>query len=468
MVQGGKLKLSGPEAEAGIGSMEEHAVLAAPKRSAIRQLFVSASATLILQGFSLLMGFVISVLLARLLGGAAYGRYVYALAWASVLALPAILGLDRFLVRGIAVYEVEQKWQLMRGLLRRTNQLVLLSSSIIASAGCVVATMWLSGSLRWPLCVAMLFIPLTTLTLIRQGAMQAIGRVVTGQLPEYVIRPLITLAGIGALEFAGGGALTATTALGANVAGVAVAFVVGALLLRRALPSVLRTVQPEYATGEWIRAALPMMLIASVWLANNYIATLVVGALDGSRAAGVYSVAEKGAELIVLVLVAANMPLAPVIARLHARKDRVGLQRATERVAQAALLVSLPIAAAFAIFPSIYLSLFGASFQAGATALTILALAQLVNAAAGPAGNVLIMTGHERAAVQGVGAGMLANLVLGVVLVPQLGVTGGAIASGSSLVLWNAIMLILARRHVGINATAFHRLRVARFSGDDL
>jgi O-antigen/teichoic acid export membrane protein len=306
----------------------------------------------------------------------------------------------------------------------------------------------------------MLFIPLTTLTLIRQGAMQAIGRVVEGQLPEYLIRPVLTLAGVGALALVGGGALSSTSALGANVLAVAVAFTVGAFLLGRALPKALRSVQPQYATREWVRAALPMMLISGVWLANNYCTALVVGTLDGPRAVGIYSVVQKGAELIVVLLVAANMPLAPAIARMHARKDRQGLQHTTERVAQATLLVSVPAAAAFAIFPRTYLGIFGGGFNGGATALTILAVAQLVNAAAGPAGNVLIMTGNERVAVRGIAVGLIANLVLAVALVPPLGVTGAAIASGASLVLWNSILLWLARRRVGVNVTAFPILRV--------
>jgi O-antigen/teichoic acid export membrane protein len=443
-------------------------IAVSPTRSLVRSILLSASVTVLLQGGAMAMGFGTTVLLARMLGGAAYGRYVFALAWASLLAVPAILGLDRFVVRGIAVYEVEEKWQLMRGLLRRTNQLVLLTSVVMAGIGCLVAILWLSRSLRWPFCVAMGFVPFTTLTLVRQGAMQAIGRVVMGQLPEYVIRPVLTLAGIGTLALVGHGALTATTAVGANVAGVAVAFIVGAVLLARALPALLRSVRPEYATRKWMRAALPMMLISGVWLANNYCTTLVVGTLDGPRAVGVYSVVEKGAELIVVLLVAANMSLAPVIARAYARKDRVGLQHATERVAQATLLVSIPAAAAFTIFPGVYLGIFGPSFRTGATALVILALAQLVNAAAGPAGNVLIMTGHERAAVRGIGAGMIANLVLGVVLVPPLGVTGGAIAFAASLVLWNVVLLVLARRLVGVNVTAFRGLRVVRPSGSDL
>lgn len=422
-------------------------------RPVTSRMLLSVSATVILQGASMVMGFATAVLLARFLGGEGYGRYVLAISWASILTIPALLGLDRFLVRGIATYEVQRKWELMGGLLRRTNQLVLLTSTVIAGIGCVVAIMLLSRSLRLPFCVAMLLVPITALTLLRQGSMQALGRVLTGQTPEYLISPALILGGIGALELAG--ALTPTTALEANVTGAAIAFVVGTVLLRRALPAVLRSVRPAYATREWMRAALPMMLIGGVWMANSYVATLVVGTLDGPRPAGVYSVAQKGAELIVVLLVAANMPLAPAIARMHARSDREGFEHTTQRVAQATLLVSVPVAAVLIIFPDLYLGIFGTGFQTGATALRILAVGQLVNAAAGPAGNVLIMTGHERAAVRGIGVGLLANLMLGVALVPPLGVTGAAVAFASSLVLCQTALVVLARRRIGVNVTAF-------------
>jgi O-antigen/teichoic acid export membrane protein len=429
-------------------------------RSVVRPMLMRASATLVLQGFSLLTGFATTVLLAHFLGGVGYGRYAYALAWTGLLTTPAILGLDRFLVRSMAVYEVEGRWELVKGLLKRTNELVLGASTAIAGGGCLVALTSLHGSLRWTFCVAMALIPLTALTLLRQGAMQALSRVVSGQLPEFLIRPVLVLGGVVALETAGHRALTSTTAVAVNVAAVAVAFAVGAVMLRRALPAPARSVQARYETRAWLTASLPMMWFAAVWFGNKYIATLVVGTLDGPRAAGVYSVVEKGAELIVLVLIAANMPLAPVIARMYANKDSIGLQHATERVAQATLLASAPIAAALAFFPGVYLSLFGGSFRTGGTALVILAVAQLVNAAAGPAGNILIMTGHERAAVGGVGVGLLANVVLGVVLVPPLGATGGAIAAGTSLILWNAILVVRARSCLRVNVTAIRWLAI--------
>jgi O-antigen/teichoic acid export membrane protein len=418
-------------------------------------MLAKASGTLALQASALAMGFATTVLLARLLGAERYGRYVFALAWASVMIIPAILGLDRFLVRGIATYEVRQRWDLMKGLLRRTNQLVLCSSLLIAGGGWIAAFVWLSPSLRWPFCVAMLLIPVTCLTLLRQGAMQAYGRVVTGQLPEYVVRPVLLLLGIGALDVLGGNALTPTTALAMNVAGVGVAFAVGVVLLKKALPSALRESRAEYRTREWLAASMPMMLVSGIWATNSYLTIVLVGVVRNPSAAGIFSVVQKGGELIVILLVAANMSLAPVLARLHANGERLSLEYATQRVAKAAFIASTPIAAGFLFFPGIYLDIFGAGFGGGSTALTLIAVGQLVNAAAGPAGNVLLMTGHERLALRGIAMGLLTNLVLGLTLIPPFGVTGAGIAFTASLVVWNVALVISVRRRLGINATAF-------------
>ncbi len=427
----------------------------------LKRMLRSAFGTAVLQAVSNLLGFATIVLLAHLLGKQGYGVYAFAFALASFLIIPALAGFDQFLVRGIARYDVQKNLQQMKGLLRRSNQIVLVTSTAIAGVGCIISLTLLSSSLRAPVCVAMLLLPITCLTFLRQGAMQALGRVVVGQFPEYIIGPLLILTGLGLLDWIGGGALTPTTALGAYVAGTAIAFVVGAILLRRALPVALRSVSPSYATREWIKASLPIMMINGVWTANRYLGIIILGTLAGTGDTGVYNAVERGAAVILLVHFAVNMPLAPALARLHTQRNLAGLERASEHMARTSTLVSLPVCAAFAIFPRVYLSIFGAGFGAGATAMTILALAQLFNAATGPSGNVLIMTGNERPAMWATAAGLLVNLTLGIVLVPPLGVTGSAIAFGSSIVFWNAALTVLGRQRAGINATAFPFLSLA-------
>jgi O-antigen/teichoic acid export membrane protein len=423
-------------------------------RSVAGVILLRASASLSLQAVSLLIGFLTTVLLAHLLSIPAYGRYTLGIAWAGLLAIPAILGLDRFVVRGIAVYYASAEFNLAKGLLRRANQLVLVASLVVSGAGCAIAFVFLRPPESWVLCAAMPLIPLTTLTFVRQAAMQAIGRVVTGQFPEFVLRPVLIIVTVGVLALAGNGALTAVTALAANGLGGAAALVLGAVLLRRALPAPIRDVRASYETRLWLRASLPMMVISGIWAANNYTTTVLVGALRGSAAAGVYGVVENGAQLIVLLLMAANLPLAPVIARMHATNDHASLERITERIAQATFFASLPVAIVLIAFPELYLAIFGPGFASGASALSLLAAGQLVNALAGPAGNVLLMTGHEREALGAIGLGLVTNVVAGLVLIPILGVTGGAAAATVSVVTWNVGLVLIARRRVHINATA--------------
>lgn len=423
----------------------------------VRRMLFGASATAILQGASSAISFLVAVLLARLLGSTGYGAYAFALAWVSVLTIPAGLGLYRFVVQGVAIYETNERWDLLKGLLLRANTLVLTVSSVIATLGCAVALTTLAPSLRWVFAIGMLLIPINALVILRQGAMQALGRIITAQIPEYLIRPIILLGGVGFLAFAGRQYLTPIAAMVVNVSAVTVAFVVGLISLRRALPSQVHDATPRYHTREWVTAALPMMLIAGIWQLNGYVSTIIVGSLGGPQEAGIYSAVEKGGEIIVLLLLAANMPFAPAIARMRAKGDLSGLEHAAERIAQATLIAAIPIAAFFVIVPGAYLSIFGSSFVSGSTALRILALAQLFNAAAGPVGSVLIMTGHQRAASWGVGAGLLTTVIVSIALVPLLGVTGAAIGDAASFIVWNATLIVMCRRLVVVNATAFGR-----------
>jgi len=422
----------------------------------------SASGTAVLQAVSTGGTFLVAILLARLLGSEAFGLYAFSYTWAGLLGVVATLGADRYLVRSVSVYEVKHDWRLMKGLLRRTYQLVSVTSVSIAIGGCIVAALWLSSSLRGPFCVAMLLVPLTALTLLRQGAMQAFGRVVRGQLPEFLIRPVLILAGVLLLGWLGSGLLSPTTALWAAVVAAAVAFAVGTVFLLRALPDELRSAGARYSTREWMSGSLSMMLVAGAALLNNYVGILVAGTLGGPETAGVYAVVQNSAGVLVLVLLAANMPLAPVVARLYARGEKQELERTTEGVARGCLLVSAPVCVVFAIFPDVFLGIFGEDFRVGSTALAIVAVAQLVNAAAGPTGNVMMMTGHERIAAKVVGIAAVVNLVIGVALVPSIGVTGSAIAYAASLMLWNTVLVVSARRRIGVNVTAFRRLSVSR------
>ncbi len=56
-------------------------------------------------------------------------------------------------------------------------------------------------------------------------------------------------------------------------------------------------------------------------------------------------------------------------------------------------------------------------------------------------------------------AGVLTNVILNALLIPRWDIAGAAIATGTSLILWNVLLVILVRRRLGVDATAIGRTR---------
>ena len=99
-------------------------------------------------------------------------------------------------------------------------------------------------------------------------------------------------------------------------------------------------------------------------------------------------------------------------------------------------------------------TIFGSEFTRGAIALAILSAAQLVNAFTGPANSLLNMTGHEDDQLKAMTVGVAINAALNALLIPRWDIVGAAIATGTSLIVWNILLVRMVRNQLGLNATA--------------
>lgn len=437
-----------------MGLIETYAVNARFASLRERRMALSVSGTALLQGASAAFAFVTSVILTRTLGATGYGAYAYGMAWVGFLLIPAVLGMDRFLIRGVASYEAAREWGLLRGLVRWANRSVLKVSILIAAVAAVVGYLTLSRTLRTTFCISMVLVPVTALVIVRQSTMTGLSRVVTGQMPEYLLRPGLFVLVLLPFALIGGLGLTSPLAMALNAGSVVVAFAVGAELLRRAFPAPVGTATPRYEARAWRRAAVPMMLLGGMWLVNPLVATIMLGSIRGAHDAGIYTVVSRAADIMTVGLLAVTTPLSPRIARLYALGDRAGLQRVVSKAARLSVAWSAPVALVLIVFRHPLLGIFGHSFAGAGLPLAIMVCGQLANTMAGPAGVVLTMTKHERAAAVGVGAGLLVNIAMNAALVPTLGVEGAAIGTAASRIIWNGALAAYAAIQLRINTTA--------------
>jgi O-antigen/teichoic acid export membrane protein len=408
------------------------------------------------------LSFVLNVVLARMLGASGLGVYTYALAWMLLLMVPAMLGMDQLVVREIAASSARTEWGRVRGILRKATKVVSLASlAIVLIAGIVseAAAQRTNTQVHVTFLVALALLPLITLTRVRQCAMQGLHRVALGTLPEMVVQPAVLIAFLGITYWLGGGLLSAPRAMGLNLAACVIAFSIGTKLLLKSIPSESEGTPFEAQAWNWRRSALPLMFLASSGAIYAQADTLMLGSIKGANAVGIYGIADRGSELIMVLALVVSTALAPHVATLYATRDVDGIERVAIKFARATFLCSLPVALAFISFGFWYLSVFyGSAFTAGQRALTILSIGKILSVMMGLPGMILIMTGYERDAARAIGLSAIITILLNLVLIPRWGLEGTAIATASTTILWNILMAVLLYKRLGIHCTALGRI----------
>ena len=404
--------------------------------------------------------FMTTVLLARILGAEGYGIYAYAFAFVSLLSMPAQAGLPTLVVRETTRGMAEERLGLVKGLWKwATKVVVFISLAFIAIVGFVFLILKGNklGLKEWTFLWALLLVPFMSLGNLRGAALRGLHKVVTGQLPEFFIRPALFLTFLYIAGFFLHQKLDPPQAMALNVVASVVAFIIGAWLLYRNIPSSVYKASPIYEGKRWLESLIPLAFIAGMWVINNQTDIVMLGIFKPPAEVGIYRVAVQIALLASFGLQAVNMVVAPRFAYLYTKGKMKKLQYLVTRSAQAILAFNLLVTVFFVLFGKIFLNLvFGKDFILAYIPLLILLIGQLVNSASGSVGVLLNMTGHEKDTALGLTLAAGVNVLLNLILIPPLGSEGAAIATAVSMIIWNIILWWLAKKRLGINSMAFN------------
>lgn len=408
------------------------------------QLVRSASVTAGLKIGGILIAFGASLVYARALEPHGYGLYAYVMAWTALLNIPTSLGFPAYLVREGAKSPCSlrrlRRWADSRVLLSGTATGLLLASAVFVPQ---------AAGARWLFVIAAPLPLLNNLSDVRRSLLQALGWVARGQWPFLILGPALMLTALAGL-WIWRGRLYPIELVAAMTGAALIPLMINQLQFRRATSGTAIPGQGSPHSMR-VRRALPFMWLGMLYLINNRADLIMLGSLRGAHDAGIYAVASRAGELVTFFLIAANMVLSPRIARFYHEGDHERLQRLLTAAVRRVFILSLPLALLFVVAARPLLShLYGSAYAGGAIALQILAGAQLFNVMAGPTGNILNMTGHERRATVGVGLSVGLNIALNGIFIPLYGIQGAAMATGTSLVAWNILLWYWTRRHLGI------------------
>lgn len=402
---------------------------------------------------SLPLGLVTSIILARVLGPSGFGNYAFIMSFVPLLALPITHGSPALLLREVASLVRQSNWNMAHGAI---NAAQYWAAGVSLFAGTVYLVFgplldWLPSSGKWSLLGGALFlVPLHGFIATKSAVLKGLRYPARAEMPTQIILPAVFLVIILVFMYCDG--LTEEQAIWGQVIASGTALVVAALMLFKFLPGEVARARAQYQLSDWGRALLPFTLMTAVGVMNARIGVVLVGLVGDSESVAGMRVAERGAQLVGMSLMFANIVISPYFVRAWQEGNRHKLQNFAKWSARVACVTGIPLAAVLFFFGEPLIGLaFGDEYVALAyQPLVILLAGQCFNLFFGSVGQLLVMSNNENYTLFGQVVALVANVVLGLALIPQYGAVGAAVGVTAGLIIWNGLLAYLVVRKLGI------------------
>ncbi len=411
----------------------------------------AAAGVLFLRITGAALSFIYTVAIARQLGANDAGQYFFAFSLVMFLSTLARIGLDNAVLRYTSIAVDQENWIGVRRIFRTVIGVVAMLSFAIAVpvvffAPQISTGMWNStGSASMLRLLAVSIVPFSLMTILSEF-LRASGKLTASVLVSSILHLATGLILLTPLvrEFGpSGAALTFSVATTISAS-------VGIYWWRQGVihrPMTGHTIP----LGPLLDSAKHLFVIALAGQAVIvYAPTILIGVWGTAKDVAVFSVANRIGMIVGLMLVAANIVVAPRFAKLYERRDlkrlgEVGRSISVVLAIAAALIVLFGI-----MFSKSLMGIFGEDFRTGGTVLTVILAGQFINVATGSVGMLMMMTGQERRFKQLILTSSGVLIVLCFLLIPQFGGIGAAVAIAVSTAILNLSALYIAQQWLGI------------------
>lgn len=418
----------------------------------VREIFHGSVLTLVAKIVAVLLGFLLSIIISRFYGAEAMGVFALMNTFFAIAMVLGLMGMNVSVLRFIPSYTATHSKAAAYTVYKKSALLVMVSSLIVTAGAWAVSGTIAREVLDKPGMAELFFfgtffILFKAVTLLNVSVVRAL-KALRAYNAFQIATPLVSigillLLGLAAYDIANPVYMLFLS----GVIMFAASTVVVIKLFGSSRTEVSSASDLAYAT--LLKTSLPMLLtsVTSVILTQTDI--VMIGIYLSTEDVGVYAVSIKLALLVSFVLGAINTIVAPRFAELHARGEHERLEHVVSASSKMIFFSVLPIVAGLIILGKPLLSLFGMHFTVGYGVLVILAIGQLFNAIAGSVGYLMNMSGHEKAYNLIMIASVVVNIALNILLIPQYGITGAAIASAVSMVVGNAAAVWYVKSRFG-------------------
>jgi O-antigen/teichoic acid export membrane protein len=388
--------------------------------------------------------FALGLLLARLMGDEQYG--LYSLTGSAVYLMIGIapLGLGTAVLHFVPIFASRRDQRALQttlqiGLALPTLVSLLIGVAFYIFANAIALTVFHDARLTLLLRIAAISVPCGTLAAMAVSATQGFKQMKYKVIAQDILLTMLKVVLTALLAITG---LSAIKAMTAYSAAMVVSCIVMLYFLSRITPlkPSLRWDLPH--TRQMLKFSLPVYIAELLTMFGPDLRTLLLGSLNTIRAVGIFTVASRVNMVGSAFLNSISTMSMPIVSELHANKEREKLRHFYQTMNKWTFSLNLPVFLLILLFTRPILLLFGESFVSGSTGLVILAIGNLVSAATGICGVLIIMTDNVWLNTANSVVKLVSTLALSVWLIPTGGALGAATATAASIILVNILLTI--------------------------
>lgn len=425
------------------------------------ELFKGGSISLILRFGGLALGYILTLIIAKLFGARGLGDYVLAITILKLFSVLAKFGLDTASIRFIASFASQEKWKSVLDLRKKVLS-ILSITSVVAS----LLMYFLADSIADLININVKYIKLNAFFVIpmvffmlHYESLRGLKKIAEFSFFYRISQALISIISISIIyQFSSNSEVPIYAYLTSVFVVSVLAYLSFKYHLLKRIDDKKSSAEAMMSYSKLLRISIPLMFAESVQFIMVWIDKLMLGNMASSQEVGIYFTAFKLSMIASVSLMAINSIASPKFAEKFVNNDITGLKKVVKQSTKMIFWTSVPLVVIFFMFPEYLLGLFGEEFKIGVTAFIFLSCGRLVSSFSGSVGNILKMTDNQNIFGLLLFFGAIINICLNLFLIPSnnilsiygiSGINGAAFASMCSLSFWNLAMVFFVRRKFG-------------------
>ena len=390
-----------------------------------------------------LIRYIYMIVIARMLGAELFGLFMLGFTIIIMANLLSRLGLECGVTKHVSLFNGVSDRPRMKGAIVQSLKFSILAGIIVSlvfffASGFISIHIFKKPQMEQLLKLLIISLPFLSFTIIVLAATRGFQIMKYWTCGMSIFLPMVNLL-----------LVVLFVHLGFRIKGVALAYLIATFMTSILSVIFLRKVFPDFwdikaipETRMLLRFSIPLLIVLYFNFIIKWTDTLMLGGFKLSEDVGIYNGAMRTALLTSMILMSFSAIFSPMIADLYNRKESQKIENLFKITSKWIYTVSLSSFILLVFLAKEILAMFGQEFIAGWIVLVVLSMGQLVAAAAGPVGVVLTMTGRQDFMMYNTVGVCIFNIILNLILIPLYGIIGAAVASCTSIVIFNIIMLV--------------------------